>query len=99
MISYFKGDRIPMDSNDIFSYVGQEHRLGRRDFLKGAGYTGLALAGSGLLPACGDQSSASNQISPKGSKISESLTLPYLGTDDQSVDSKTYLAHFPQKLH
>ncbi len=97
MISYFKGDRIPMDSNDIFSYVGQEHRLGRRDFLKGAGYTGLALAGSGLLAACGNQSSASNQIAPKGSKISGSLTLAYLGTADQQVVWKKLFALFQQK--
>src|SRR5258708_23340470 len=97
MISYLKGERIPMDSNDNFSYVGKEHRLGRRDFLKGAGYTGLALAGSGLLAACGNQSSASNQIAPKSSKISGSFTLAYLGTADQQVVWKKLFALFQHK--
>src|SRR5258707_943517 len=86
-----------MDSSNLFSYVEQESRLGRRSFLKGVGYSGLALAGTGLLAACGNQSSASNQIAPKGSKISGSLTLAYLGTADQQVVWKKLFALFQQK--
>jgi multiple sugar transport system substrate-binding protein len=86
-----------MDRNDILSYVEQESRLGRRTFLKGMGYTGLALAGSGILAACGGQSSASNQVAPKGSKISGSLTLAYLGTADQQVVWKKLFALFQKK--
>src|SRR5258707_15307703 len=97
MISYFKGDRIPMDSNDIFSYVGQEHRLGRRDFLKGAGYTGLALAGGGLLAPYGKQTSLSNQSAPKGSKISGAFTLAYLGAAYQQVLREKLFCLFHQK--
>jgi multiple sugar transport system substrate-binding protein len=86
-----------MDHNDILSYVEQESRLGRRTFLKGVGYTGLALAGSGLLAACGNQSSASNQIAPAGSKISGTLTVTYLGTADQQVVWNKLFALFRQK--
>ena len=86
-----------MDHNDILSYVEQESRLGRRTFMKGVGYTGLALAGSGLLAACGNQSSASNQIAPAGSKISGTLTVTYLGTADQQVVWNKLFALFRQK--
>lgn len=86
-----------MDRNDILTYVEQESRLSRRNFLKGVGYTGLALTGSGLLAACGDQSSSSSQIAPKGSKISGSLTLAYLGTADQQVVWKKLFALFQKK--
>lgn len=73
-----------MNNDHIFSYVNADRELGRRSFLKGVGYTGLALAGGGLLAACGDQSSStSGQIAPKGSKISGKLSIAYLGTADQ----------------
>lgn len=86
-----------MDSNNSFSYVEQDHRLGRRSFLKGVGYSGLALAGTSLLAACGGSSTSSSQIAPKGSKISGSLTLAYLGTADQQVVWKKLFALFQQK--
>jgi multiple sugar transport system substrate-binding protein len=86
-----------MDSNTLFSYVEQDNRLGRRSFLKGVGYSGLALAGTGLLAACGDQSSSSAPIAPKGSKISGSLTLAYLGTADQQVVWKKLFSLFQEK--
>ena len=89
-----------MDSSNILSYVEQDNRLGRRNFLKGVGYGGLALAGTGLLAACGDQSSNSSnssQIAPRGSKISGALTLAYLGTADQQVVWKKLFALFQQQ--
>jgi multiple sugar transport system substrate-binding protein len=86
-----------MTSNSFLSYIEQEHGLGRRTFLKGAGYAGLALTGGGLLAACGNQESTSSQIAPKGSKISGSLTLAYLGTADQQVVWKKLFALFQQK--
>ena len=87
-----------MDSNNLFSYVERDSRLGRRTFLKGVGYGGLALAGTGLLAACGsDQSSNSTSIAPKGSKISGSLTLAYLGTADQQVVWKKLFSLFQEK--
>ncbi len=72
-----------MNSEHIFSYINGDRELGRRSFLKGVGYSGLALAGSGLLAACGDQSSSSDKIAPKGAKISGKLSVAYLGTADQ----------------
>lgn len=86
-----------MDSNTLFSYVEQDHRLGRRSFLKGVGYSGLAFAGAGLLAACGDQSSSSTTIAPKGAKVSGSLTIAYLGTADQQVVWNKLFALFRQK--
>ena len=60
--------------------------VSRRDFLKRTGYTGLtALGASSLLAACGGTSTTSQStgIAAKGSKVSGSLTLVYLGTADQ----------------
>lgn len=86
-----------MDSHNILSYVEQENRLGRRRFLKGTAYTGLALASVGLLAACGDQASNTSQIAPKGAKISGALTVTYLGTADQQVVWNKLFALFRQK--
>jgi multiple sugar transport system substrate-binding protein len=81
-----------MDSNNIFSLLDENAMLRRRGFLKGVGYTGLTLAGSGLLAACGsDQSSSSDQIAPRGSKVSGKLSIAYMGTADQQ---KTWNALF-----
>ena len=73
-----------MDRNHFLTSGQLDQLLGRRRFLKGVGYSGLALAGSSLLGACGDQStSGSNGIAPKGAKVSGTLSLAYLGTADQ----------------
>lgn len=86
-----------MDSNHFLSSL-QEKQLGRRRFLKGAGYTGLALTGSGLLAACGDQSpSGSSGIAPKGTKVSGTLSLAYLGTADQQKAWNALFALFQKK--
>lgn len=86
-----------MDSHDILSYVEKDHRLGRRSFLKGAGYSGLALAGADLLAACGNQTGSST-IAAKGAKVSGSLTVTYLGTADQQVVWKKLFTLF-QKMY
>ena len=70
-----------MDSNRFLSYVQEKH-LGRRRFLQGVGYTGIALAGGSLIAACGDQQSSSGPA-PKGTKVSGTLSLAYMGTADQ----------------
>jgi multiple sugar transport system substrate-binding protein len=87
-----------MSNDHILSYVNADRKMGRRSFLKGVGYSGLALAGSGLLAACGDQSSsASGQIAPKGAKISGKLSIAYLGTADQQKVWNKLFALFQKK--
>ncbi|HEX4203338.1 MAG TPA: extracellular solute-binding protein [Ktedonobacteraceae bacterium] len=89
-----------MDSNHILSYVEQSNKLDRRGFLKGVGYSaGLTLAGSSLLAACGNLSSLSDsgQIAPKGSKVSGSLTIAYLGTADQQKSWNALFALFQKQ--
>src|SRR5579875_764811 len=71
-----------MDRNHFFSML-QEKPLGRRRFLQGVGYTGLALAGGSIIAACGNQQTGSSGIAPKGTKVSGELSLAYLGTADQ----------------
>lgn len=74
--------------------------VSRRDFLKQAGYAGLAALGAdALLAACGGTSggSQSSAIAPKGSKVSGNLTLVYLGTADQQKAWNALFALFHQK--
>lgn len=84
-----------MDSNRFLSYVQEQH-LGRRRFLQGVGYTGIALAGGSLIAACGDQQSSSGPA-PKGTKVSGTLSLAYMGTADQQKVWNQLFALFQKK--
>lgn len=85
-----------MDRNHFFSTL-REKQLGRRRFLQGVGYTGLALAGADLVAACGSQPSGSSGIAPKGAKVSGTLSLAYLGTADQQKSWNALFALFQKK--
>ncbi len=81
------------------SYLDQTSRFGRRHFLKGVGYTaGLTVASGGLLAACGGtQASTSNTIAPKGTKVSGTITLAYLGTAAQQKSWQALFALFQKQ--
>src|SRR3990172_11837365 len=72
-------------------------RLGRRDFLKVAGLTGISLSGARLLAACAPAPTAAPTAMAGTSQIGGSLTATYMASGTYDAAAKDLIAAFEAK--